>query len=188
MNKIEQNYKFVGNNLGIDFINTEVKDKSGLIDLLRSENDVMEWLDQANIDADFGQGIELGELLKFRAKARHVLNQIIDNERLDEMAIASLNDYLKNYKTRYQLEMSSEGYELNNQKTYSSTADLIGLFAFELANLLASDQRSYLKRCLNPDCVLMFLDNSRSHKRRWCSMDICGNRAKASKHYRKVKP
>ncbi|MCB2425579.1 CGNR zinc finger domain-containing protein [Methylophaga pinxianii] len=187
MNNEKHNYIFVGNNLSIDFINTEVKGKGGLIDLLRSENDVMEWLEQANIEADLRQGVELDELLQFRAKARHALNQIIDDERLDEVSITSFNDYLKNYKTHYQLEVSSEGYQLNNHKNYSSTADLIGLFAYELANLLASDQRLHLKRCLNPDCVLMFVDNSRSHKRRWCSMDICGNRAKVSKHYQKTK-
>ncbi|WP_292413294.1 MULTISPECIES: CGNR zinc finger domain-containing protein [unclassified Methylophaga] len=187
MNKVKQKYEFVGNNLGVDFINTEVNVKGELMDLLMSDSDVMEWLDQANIDADLGKGVELGKLLEFRKKARHILTRIIDNESLDDEAITSLNDDLKNYKTHYQLEMSSEGYQLNNPKTYSSTEELIGLFAFEVATLLASEQRMYLKRCLNPDCVLMFVDNSRSHKRRWCSMDTCGNRAKVSKHYRKVK-
>ncbi len=106
---------------------------------------------------------------------------------IENDAIAALNNYLQNYKMHYQLEQSSEGYQLINQNICQSTADIIGLLAFELANMLASDQRTYLKRCLNPDCVLMFVDNSRSHKRRWCSMDTCGNRAKVSKHYRKVK-
>jgi len=188
MDEVRQKYIFVGNNLGIDFINTEVKLKGELMDLLMSDSDVMEWLDQANIDAELSRGIDLGKLLTFRKKARHILTRIIDNESLDDEAITSLNDDLKHYKTHYQLEMSSDGYQLSNQKSFSSTAELIGLFAFELANLLSSDQRTYLKRCLNPDCVLMFVDNSRSHKRRWCSMDTCGNRAKVSKHYRKVKP
>ncbi|HDY84376.1 hypothetical protein LCGC14_0741230 [marine sediment metagenome] len=187
MNEIKKQYLFVANNLSVDLINTEFNVRGELIDLFMSEEDVAEWLDQANIHADFAQELELKKLLEFRKKARLILTEIIDNESLDEGDIASLNDYLKNYKSHYQLEISSEGYQLNNSKTYYSTEELIGFFAFELATLLASDQWKYLKRCLNPDCVLMFVDNSRSHKRRWCSMDTCGNRAKVSKHYRKVK-
>lgn len=187
MNEIKKQYLFVANNLGVDLINTEFNVRGELIDLFKSEEDVAEWLDQANIHADFAQELELKKLLEFRKKSRLILTEIIDNESLDEDDIASLNDYLKNYKSHYQLEISSEGYQLNNSKTYYSTEELIGFFAFELATLLASDQWKYLKRCLNPDCVLMFVDNSRSHKRRWCSMDTCGNRAKVSKHYRKVK-
>ncbi|MDX1751304.1 MAG: CGNR zinc finger domain-containing protein [Methylophaga sp.] len=187
MNKIKHNYEFVGNNLGVDFINTEVNVKGELVNLLLSESDVMEWLEQANIDADLAQGIDVGKLLAFREKARQILSQIIEKERIENDAIATLNNYLQNYKIHYQLEQSSEGYQLTNQTVCHSTADIIGVLAFELANMLASEQRAYLKRCLNPDCVLMFVDNSRSHKRRWCSMETCGNRAKVSKHYRKVK-
>jgi predicted RNA-binding Zn ribbon-like protein len=40
-----------------------------------------------------------------------------------------------------------------------------------------------LRRCANHDtCVLMFLDTSRSHTRRWCSMELCGNRSKVAAH------
>jgi len=187
MNEIKQKYEFVGNNLGVDFINTEVNVKGELVDLLLNESDVMAWLEQANIDADLARGIDVGKLLAFRQMARQVLSQIIENEKVENDALATLNDSLQNYKMQYQLEQSSEGYQLINQNVCHSTTDIIGLLAFELANMLSSEQRTYLKRCLNPDCVLMFVDNSRSHKRRWCSMDTCGNRAKVSKHYRKVK-
>lgn len=187
MNEIKQKYEFVGNNLGVDFINTEVNVKGELVDLLQTESDVMAWLEQANIDADLARGINVGELLAYREKTRQILTQIIENKSIENDAIATLNNYLQNYKMHYQFEHSSEGYQLINQNVCHSTSDIIGLLAYELANMLASDQRTYLKRCLNPDCVLMFVDNSRSHKRRWCSMDTCGNRAKVSKHYRKVK-
>jgi predicted RNA-binding Zn ribbon-like protein len=187
MNDIKQKYEFVGNNLGVDFINTEVNVKGQLVDLLLTESDVRAWLEQANIEADLERGIDVGKLLAFRQMARQVLSQIIEKEGVDSDAIATLNNSLQNYKMHYQLEQSTEGYQLINQNVCHSTADIIGLLAFELANMLASDQRAYLKRCLNSDCVLMFVDNSRSHKRRWCSMDTCGNRAKVSKHYRKVK-
>ena len=42
-----------------------------------------------------------------------------------------------------------------------------------------------VRRCANPECGWLFLDDSRAGKRRWCSMSACGNRAKARRHYHK---
>jgi len=44
-----------------------------------------------------------------------------------------------------------------------------------------------VRRCANPECGWLFLDDSRAGKRRWCSMSACGNRAKARRHYHKSK-
>ena len=43
--------------------------------------------------------------------------------------------------------------------------------------------RDKVRRCANPECGWLFLDDSRAGKRRWCSMLACGNRAKARRHY-----
>jgi predicted RNA-binding Zn ribbon-like protein len=47
-----------------------------------------------------------------------------------------------------------------------------------VADLVVNDDLSRLHRCANPECVLFFLDVTRSRTRRWCSMTTCGNRAK----------
>ncbi|WP_406117337.1 CGNR zinc finger domain-containing protein [Streptomyces virginiae] len=39
-----------------------------------------------------------------------------------------------------------------------------------------------IRKCANPPCPLHFLDTSRKGQRRWCSMAVCGNRAKARRH------
>ena len=44
-----------------------------------------------------------------------------------------------------------------------------------------------VRRCANPECGWLFLDDSRAGKRRWCSMSSCGNRAKARRHYHRSK-
>jgi len=46
--------------------------------------------------------------------------------------------------------------------------------------------RNYLGRvreCDGAACTWLFLDQSRNRSRRWCSMESCGNRAKARRHY-----
>jgi predicted RNA-binding Zn ribbon-like protein len=47
--------------------------------------------------------------------------------------------------------------------------------------LLAQPQPERLKIC--PNCHWLFLDRSRNRSRAWCDMAVCGNRAKASRHY-----
>ena len=40
--------------------------------------------------------------------------------------------------------------------------------------------RELIRECEHPDCVLWFYDRTKSHRRRWCSMALCGNRHKVA--------
>jgi predicted RNA-binding Zn ribbon-like protein len=51
------------------------------------------------------------------------------------------------------------------------------------ADLLTSDDRQDVRQCAAPDCAWLFLDTSRNRSRQWCSMQTCGNRAKARRFY-----
>lgn len=52
---------------------------------------------------------------------------------------------------------------------------------------LLQDRPERIRRCAHPVCVLYFYDTSRNGTRRWCSMDGCGSRIKASRHYSRVR-
>ena len=51
------------------------------------------------------------------------------------------------------------------------------------------DRREFgrLKLCPGENCGWMFIDESKNRRRRWCSMEVCGNRAKAKRFYRNVR-
>ena len=53
------------------------------------------------------------------------------------------------------------------------------------ADLLVSIEHKRVKKCGDPACGWLFLDISRNLSRRWCDMRDCGNRAKASRFYKK---
>jgi predicted RNA-binding Zn ribbon-like protein len=55
------------------------------------------------------------------------------------------------------------------------------------ADLLASDDLALVRACSSPTCQWLFLDTSKNHHRRWCSMKQCGNRAKVRRFYAKKK-
>ena len=50
------------------------------------------------------------------------------------------------------------------------------------AELLVSDERRLVKECGAERCLWLFVDGTRNHRRRWCDMSTCGNRAKVRKH------
>jgi predicted RNA-binding Zn ribbon-like protein len=56
-----------------------------------------------------------------------------------------------------------------------------------LAKLLAEEDPSDVKACEGAICTLMFADRTRGRSRRWCGMEICGNRAKQINHRRRLK-
>lgn len=57
--------------------------------------------------------------------------------------------------------------------------------AISAVRLLASADAARVQRCASDRCDWLFIDTSRNHSRRWCSMSGCGNRAKARRHYAK---
>ena len=54
-------------------------------------------------------------------------------------------------------------------------------------DLLVGKRLAKVRHCANPDCEWLFIDDSKSGNRRWCSMSACGNRAKAHRHYARKK-
>ncbi len=51
------------------------------------------------------------------------------------------------------------------------------------AELLMSPDRLRVRECAGAGCDWLFIDRSRNGTRRWCDMTVCGNRAKARRHY-----
>jgi hypothetical protein len=51
-----------------------------------------------------------------------------------------------------------------------------------MADLICREDFRLIRACDGPACTLLFLDRTKSHARRWCSMAVCGNRAKAAAH------
>lgn len=64
---------------------------------------------------------------------------------------------------------------------------VLGSVAASAVELLTCDRRDRVKACQGDDCGWLFLDESPSGRRRWCSMAICGNRHKVRKHYANTK-
>jgi predicted RNA-binding Zn ribbon-like protein len=62
---------------------------------------------------------------------------------------------------------------------------VLSLLARDCLGLLGGADGALLRRCDDARCTRLFLDRSRGHRRRWCGMQGCGDRAKAAAYRRR---
>lgn len=67
----------------------------------------------------------------------------------------------------------AQAFRIATRRRNDDPASLLEPVAASLANLLTSDKFEYVKQCEAHDCVLLFHDLTKSHRRRWCSMATC---------------
>lgn len=78
-------------------------------------------------------------------------------------------------------------FELRPARRWRSPEALLLPIAEMLAHFVCSEDFTNVKSCEGPTCTLLFADHTRGRARRWCSMAICGNRAKQAAHRRRLK-
>ncbi|HSU37865.1 MAG TPA: CGNR zinc finger domain-containing protein [Propionibacteriaceae bacterium] len=169
---------FVGGNLALDFVGTLNERFSRQVEQLRTPADLGHWLVAAGVldrapdvrEDDLVQAIALREIL-FDVIAREIagaMPRLTDTERDTINAAAAVPPPIP--------ALSSGGAVQRNGEVAAGLSavarDAIGLF----------DRRdgSELKWCADDDCTHPFLDSSHGHRRRWCGMAGCGDRAKAA--------
>lgn len=167
---------FIAENTALDFINTLAMSEKGQHDFLQSDDDVRAWLYQAGIQAEAGQP---GELLARARKLREMIRQLVAARKNgDALALENLNDYLAAAQSHLQLSTDAHGAV---QIARIFPHDPLGVIAEQAADLLAHGTFEYIRQCEHPDCTLWFIDKTKAHRRRWCSMALCGNRAKVAR-------
>lgn len=72
-------------------------------------------------------------------------------------------------------------------RRWRAPATLLAPLADAMAELICSADFSLVKKCESPSCTLLFHDTTQGHARRWCSMAICGNRAKQAAYRARLK-
>lgn len=173
----------IGGHIALDLLNTVSVVNGELVDSLQSEADVKRWLAQNPVLWD-SETINLNtpDLVPTIRDLRETLRRLIssrkEGRRLDTQ---SLNAYLQHGASYLKLESSGkEQYVVQRVRQIETVEQLLAPIAEAAAELLAMDDFSRVRKCESPDCVLWFYDSTKGHKRRWCSMAVCGNRHKVN--------
>jgi len=187
-------FLFVGNRLCLDFINTEPQERGRPIDLLQTFGDLLRWLvavgvlDREAALAALGRwGGEEGDTLliqarRLRTALRDSIDQFTAEKQLPEEAVGVLNEVLGSRFGAVQLVGTGADWRKELLVQAPEVGHLIVPVAEDAADLICSGDVRLVRRCGNPGCVLYFYDSTKNRARRWCSMEVCGNRMKAAGH------
>jgi predicted RNA-binding Zn ribbon-like protein len=78
-------------------------------------------------------------------------------------------------------------FELQTARRWHTPDSLLLPVGEAMARLVCTEDFAHVKACESPACTLLFADHTRGHARRWCSMAICGNRAKQAAYRHRLK-
>lgn len=128
-------------------------------------------------------------LLSRAARLRQALRQsfeaLIRRERITREWVQSINEILRITEGHDELVNDGDRWKLEFLATESGLDWLLAAIARSAAEIITEGERARLRMCANPACGLFFSDNSRTGRRRWCSMAICGNRHKVASFARR---
>jgi predicted RNA-binding Zn ribbon-like protein len=179
MPNVEDPRPLLGEPLSLDLLNTIWVDSAGSHDLLDDLSGLRIWL------AGTGRP-ELSEISEAARESLVHTREVLRAYVTGQGGVAA-DDELNRILARGRLvrrlgpdgpTMTAEVDDLAELAAWTALDDYLGLL---------DRDPSRIRKCAHPDCVLHFYDVSPKANRRWCSMAGCGNRAKAARHYARIK-
>lgn len=197
---------FLADDRALDFLNSVASPWDSRIEWLRDGRDLLIWLGEAGLApapvlTRFREKIGPEELDAVAAQARDLRAWFRDfvsehaGQPLESPVLAELepiNRLLAGDDSYGQIEVgyssepdddsSSAALRWRRERRWSSSGTLLLPLAEAMGDLICHADFTRVKNCEGPTCTLWFHDISKNHTRRWCSMAVCGNRAKAAAH------
>jgi predicted RNA-binding Zn ribbon-like protein len=109
----------------------------------------------------------------------------IEGQAQTQEELAVFNDYLAGALMLSAIVRTADGFYLEMTGNKAKLDWILNPVIRSAADLLVSKEFGRVKKCADSTCGWLFLDTSRNRSRRWCDMNDCGNRAKASRFYKK---
>lgn len=192
---------FVADAPGLDFLNSIATPLDEPVDWIADGAGFADWLAQAGLvppaelaaviaragpgemDRVAGQARDLREW--FRSFVRAHADRPLGPDALADLA--PLNRLLERDETYAQVVAAEDTgahppLALAARRRWRSPETLLAPIGEAMARLVCEDDFTQVKACEGHACTLMFVDRTRAHSRRWCSMAVCGNRAKVHAH------
>ena len=196
---------FVADALGLDFLNSIATPVDAEIDWIDDGDGLLAWLEQAQLvpaetletfraqamPGEFDNVAVQARSLRewFRGFVRQRKGRPLTSEVLSELQ--PLNRLLERDEGFGRVVARDHGHasglEFQTMRRWRSPEALLLPIGEALARFVCEEDFSHVKACEGLACTLLFADHTRGHARRWCSMAICGNRAKQAAHRSRLK-
>lgn len=188
----------IGGDLAVDFANT-VHSPGDPAGSLHSWRDLIDFLELRGgvASGDGGMLRAMGEgdarrcaeafarAIRLRETIRAMLGAMASKRALRAQWVAEVNEALASGAGASRLLRQDTGWRLGLAPGPAGPFRVLAPIARAIADLVVSGRSVEIGKCANPRCVLYFRDRSRTRRRRWCSMAVCGNRMKVAAHVRR---
>ncbi|MGY8632286.1 CGNR zinc finger domain-containing protein [Bradyrhizobium sp. 14AA] len=196
---------FIADSLGLDFLNSVATPIDTPIDWLNDGDGLIDWLAQAKlVPTDELDALKAratpGELDKvanearalrewFRAFVRKHVGRPLVADALRELG--PLNNLLERDEAFQRIEARHDDGDhvlaLRTRRYWRSPQSLLLPVGGVLAKFVCEEDFADVKACEGHNCTMLFADHTRRRARRWCTMAVCGNRAKQAAHRSRLK-
>ena len=168
---------------------------------LNSYSDLLEWGKQTGVLAD-GEALALaerankrptesvevlGQALTLRQAIYAIFSAVAAGKEVPPESLLVLNDALQRALTYLTVRQEGESLIWAWGGKGDELDRMLWPVARSAANLLVEGELARVRECAGDTCGWLFLDASKNRSRRWCDMSDCGNRAKARRHYHRLR-
>lgn len=184
-------FLFVGNNLALDLLNTPPVLNGETVELLPDFDALLRWFqaaglltvaEVARVRQRWGNSVRARRTLETVKKLREGLRKQVlawgGGHDAHPSVVEELNRLMAEHPMRFRLKAVRDTLSKETWYVVDQPEDLLSPLAHSAATLFAEAHRDRVRKC--EQCVLHFHDTSKKGTRRWCSMQLCGNRLKVA--------
>lgn len=121
----------------------------------------------------------------FRDSLRQTFRGMLRKEAAKAETVEAINAVLRITEGHDELRFDGGRWRIEFVARESGLEWLLAAIARSAAEIVAEGENARVRVCANPECGLFFYDASRTKRRRWCAMAVCGNRHKVASFAKK---
>jgi len=192
-------FELIGGSVCLDFLNTlDDRYSPEPKELLTSYIDLVRFVDEAGVlshrhadrlaaeSSGSPQSAQaLASAIEMREAMYAVFWALVRKKPVPSAELSTLNRYIQSAAQHAILSPHAHHFEWQFDSSSNNFEAPLWPIARSAAELLASDQLQFVRACASKTCEWLFLDESKNHRRRWCDMTKCGNRAKVRRFYKR---
>jgi predicted RNA-binding Zn ribbon-like protein len=195
--QIRPEFDLTSGHVCLDFTNTlDGRLKETQQEFLSSYSDLIAWGQQAQIvtDEEARRLLEeearrpddakttLQRAVTLREALYRIYEKVAEEAAPEESDLIILDTMLSQGMAQARILVEGDDFRWGWEAQGEVLESVLWVVARATADLLTTDLRHAVRMCEAEDCGWLFLDTSKNHSRRWCSMKSCGNRAKARRY------
>ena len=188
-------YEFIAGDPSLDFVNTiSWRGTNRAHEWLSSYTNLLDWAFLAGMISDPKRSLlkklaskhpaqairVVAEAIKLREALNEIVKSLAASTPPESRQIAILNTHLSIALHRLKLSPVDSKFLWTWKSEQPRPDEVLWPIVWSACNFLISHRRNPIGECV--DCGWFFLDMTKNHTRRWCTMEDCGNRAKARRY------